>query len=111
MKITNTSRALQGIWTDAGLAFLEAGETRDIDVAESYVERVHALPFLTVTEADPLDHDGNGEKGGSLPNAPVGLSGKNKAELIAIATAEGAEIEDTMTVADLKSAIELHRGG
>ncbi len=46
----------------------------------------------------------------SKPDLP-GLAGKNKAELIEIAKAEGVEIEDGATNDDIKSAIELHREG
>lgn len=37
----------------------------------------------------------------------VALTGKNKADLLAIAAAEGVEIEENATVADIKAAIEL----
>lgn len=59
--------------------------------------------------ADPLDHDGNGEKGGSLPDVPVSLTNKNKAELLAIAADEGAEADESMTNAQIKAAIEAGR--
>jgi hypothetical protein len=39
----------------------------------------------------------------------VALTGKNKAELLAIAEAEGVEIEADATNADIKAAIELKR--
>lgn len=68
MKITNTSRAIQGVHTTDGLKFIDAGATRDLDVAPDYVDRVIALPFFTVA-ADPLDHDVDGKKGGAAPAA------------------------------------------
>lgn len=68
--ITNNSRAPQGVHTESGLAFIEPGDTRAIDVAEGYVERVKALRFLNVRWDDPLDHDGDGAKGGAAPNDP-----------------------------------------
>jgi hypothetical protein len=66
MKITNNSKANQGVWTKDGLVHLDPGQTRDLDLAEGYLERIKALPFLTV-EGDPLDHDKDGKKGGSVP--------------------------------------------
>jgi len=64
--VTNLSGAVQGIWSDDGLAFIDPGQSRLIDIADSYVERAKALPFLKV---DPLDHDGDGKPGGSLKGA------------------------------------------
>jgi hypothetical protein len=61
--ITNNSRALQGVHSVAGLVFIEPKATLSIDVADDYVERVKALPFLTVDDA--LDHDGDGKAGGA----------------------------------------------
>lgn len=44
--ITNTSRAAQGVHSVDGLVFIDAGKSRDVDVADDYVERVKALPFF-----------------------------------------------------------------
>lgn len=66
MKITNTSRALQGVHSVSGLVHIEAGATEEVDVAKDYVARVKALPFFTVDGS--LDHDGDGSKGGAKPN-------------------------------------------
>lgn len=106
--ITNNSKAIQGVWTDDGLIHVEAGKTAEnVAVSGVYLDRAQSLPFLDVV--DVLDHDGDGEAGGSNPAEPVSLSGKNKAELLAIAEAEGVEIEEGSTNADIGSAIELAR--
>jgi hypothetical protein len=65
--IKNTSRALQGVHTTDGLKFIEPGSTRTLDVADGYVDRVKALPFLDAKwhgeteekepELEPLDRD------------------------------------------------------
>lgn len=47
---------------------------------------------------------GEGPKDGA-----VALTGKNKAELLEIAAAEGVEVEADATNADIKAAIELAR--
>ena len=65
LAITNNSRALQGVWSVGGLVLIEPGETRAVVIDKAHIERTKALPFLTVEDADPLDHDGNGRKGGS----------------------------------------------
>jgi hypothetical protein len=56
-----------------------------------------------------LDHDDDGEPGGSLPDEPPALSGKNKAELTAIAQAEGVELAEGATNAQIVEAIEAKR--
>lgn len=91
-KITNTSRANQGIYTDEGLVHLEAGETRALTIAPDYVDRVKALPFLTV--------EGDGDKA---------LADHTVAELNAIATAEEIDLGDATKKADIIAAIELAR--
>lgn len=64
--IKNTSRAPQGVHTVDGLKFIEPGATVPVDVADDYVDRVKALPFLDAkwagekaegSDADVLDRD------------------------------------------------------
>lgn len=109
--VTNNSKAEQGIWTDKGLAFVGPGETKSIAIREDYIDRAKSLPFLTVKDGGPLDHDGDGEAGGSLEHEPPALTGKNKAELLEIAAEEGVEIEEGAKNADIIAAIELAREG
>lgn len=56
-KITNNSRANQGVYTDEGLVFIEPGKSRKLTIAADYVDRVKALPFLAV-EGDEPDEPG-----------------------------------------------------
>lgn len=56
-----------------------------------------------------LDHDGNGEPGGSAPHVPVSLTGKNKADLLQIAFDEEVVISEGATNADIVKAIEAKR--
>jgi hypothetical protein len=53
--VTNNSRALQGVWTVDGLAFIEPGETRELAIDPDHADRTAALPFLSVeaVEAKP----------------------------------------------------------
>lgn len=76
MDITNTSRAPQGVHSVDGLVFIEPNATRTVDVADDYVDRVKALPFLTTD--NPLDHDGNGKSGGATNTDREGLKTQAK---------------------------------
>ena len=60
-------------------------------------------------ESDPFDHDHDGKPGGSLPDSPVSLTNKNKAQLLEIAAAEGVEIEEGATNPQIVEAIEAAR--
>lgn len=58
-----------------------------------------------------FDHDHDGAVGGSEADSPVSLSGKNKADLLSIADAEGVTVEDGATNAQIVEAIEAKRAG
>lgn len=124
MKITNNSRAPQGVHSTTGLVFIEPGQTCDIDVAESYVERVKALPFLGIegvardfthapsapyTGVDPLDHDADGKKGGAkkLGPLPDNLDDLKRDELDALAAERGVDISEAKNKGDVIAALQL----
>lgn len=102
--ITNTSTANQGVWTTDGLRTIEPGQSRELTIAEDYVERVRSLPFLTI-ENDPLDHDGDGKPGGSVDK----LDQMKAPELRALAAAEGVDLTDITKKADVIAAIRAKR--
>lgn len=53
MKITNNSKALQGIHTaDGGVAYLAPGEARDLDVAEAELKSLKGVAFLGLEGVD-----------------------------------------------------------
>lgn len=55
MKITNQSKALQGVRTVKGLVYVKPGETRDVEMDEGQATRVRALPFFAVRGNAPKD--------------------------------------------------------
>lgn len=92
MKVTNIDKGPRGIRNGSGVVVM-----------------------LEPTQSVELEALADGEDEGEWfhfgDDKPVSLSGKNKAELLAIAEAEGVEIEDGATNDDIKAAIELHREG
>jgi len=94
-------------FTEYGPYRFVSGEA--VDVPASDEDTCRRLRGSREFEADPFDHDGDGKPGGSLPDSPVSLANKNKAELIKIAAAEGVEVEEGATNNDIKAAIEAAR--
>lgn len=104
MKITNTSRANQGVHTTEGLVFIEPGQTLDLDVRPDYRDRVSKLPFLTV-EGAALDHDGDGKAGGSVDE----LDQMKVADLRLLAETETIDLGEATKKADIIAAIRAAR--
>lgn len=130
-KYTNTSMGLRGVlMNDGSTNWLEAGATVDLDSDEianlgqgvikgtkpKGAAQDDASADLIAALSAQLDaanaqiaalKDGKAE-----PAVPPSLSGKNKAELLEIAAAEGVpDVTADMTNSDITSAIELHREG
>lgn len=119
MQITNNSRALQGVHSTAGLVFIEAGATQEVDVAQGYAERVKALPFFgfggegTTDDVMVGGRDGNGDTAEMaelrhrFDGAWARLSAEHEAGKAALATAN-EEIGALKTkVADLERENEV----
>lgn len=48
MKITNNSKALQGVQSVAGKVFIKPGQTRDVKMDEAGYKLASRLPFLSI---------------------------------------------------------------
>ncbi|MDK4720126.1 hypothetical protein PH552_12305 [Rhizobium sp. CNPSo 3968] len=57
MKVTNTSKALQGINTLQGVKYLEPGKSADAEFSESGLAQAKRLPFLSIEDdaGEPVD--------------------------------------------------------
>lgn len=104
-KVTNVSEGPRGIFRAGGvdadgkpkagpLVMLEAGKSADIDLMPGE----ESGEWFRFGDSDGDDDDG-------LP----ALAGMNKSVLLAQAEAEGVDIEDGATKADIIAAIELAR--
>ncbi|MET0439119.1 MAG: hypothetical protein ABW043_16665 [Devosia sp.] len=47
-KVTNNSKALQGVWTPEGLLQIEPGHSRTLVIKAGHEERTKRFPFLSV---------------------------------------------------------------
>lgn len=70
MHIKNIDEGPRGIFTEDGVVVLNPGETRDVKLSKAEAEGLAAEWFERVkpSKADPLDHDSDGRKGGSVPS-------------------------------------------
>jgi hypothetical protein len=55
MKVTNNSKALQGVHTKLGVLYIAPGETADADLTEEGLKGAKRLDFLSVTESKKAD--------------------------------------------------------
>lgn len=124
-KVTNTSKAPQGVHTEDGrIVFVGPGGFRTIAIAVDYLERAKSLPFLTVEEvnprddfgnsiiskrpiANPLDHDNNGKSGGAHPAVGEGYDGVTVPKLKELAAERGVDLGDARKREDIVAALQL----
>jgi hypothetical protein len=92
MKVTNTTNGPKVV-NSTPPAILTPGGTMDLDISEGELKAMESTEWFEFGDAKPA----------ALP--------RGKADLIAVAKAEGVEIDDDMTASDIKAAIELHREG
>lgn len=108
--ITNKSAGFRGFHAVSGEVLLPPGESWSGEISEAELKSALAREE-DFESGEPLDHDGDGKKGGSNVDNPPSLSGKNKAELLEIAAAEGVDATEEMTNAAIVELIELNRAG
>ena len=57
MKVTNNSKALQGVHTKSGVQYIAPGESVDVEFTEAGLKGAKRLDFLVVGEAKKADSD------------------------------------------------------
>lgn len=126
MKITNNSLASQGVHAVSGVVYIRPGQTKDVELTEAGLEQAARLPFLGIEGAardlsnapnspapangiDPLDHDGDGKKGGAkkLDPLPDNLEDLKRDELDALAAERGVDISEAKNKGDVIAALQL----
>lgn len=103
------AKALRGktYHTPRGFLIFNEGKTTE-NIPDEMRDRLVADRVIA-GKAGALDRDSDGAAGGSEPAEPVALSGKNKAQLLEIAKAEGVTVDDGATNAAIVEAIEAKR--
>ena len=89
--VKNVQEGLRGLWSDGVLTYVEPGGSVQADLSDADHKVAVATGYFEFS-GGVLDHDRNGANGGSLPDAPPALTGKNKDDLLVIAKAEAVAI-------------------
>lgn len=76
-KFTNYTQGPKGLNTEAGLVYVEAGQSVDVEISEAEAKSAKATGWFS-KPGDPLDHDDNGKKGGAA-SAPAPKAEDTKA--------------------------------
>lgn len=65
-KFTNYTNGPKGLNTEAGLVYVNAGETVDVEISDAEAKSAKGTGWFTAPK-DALDHDKDGKAGGSVP--------------------------------------------
>lgn len=105
MKVTNNSKALQGVHTTAGVVYILPGQTQDIDLTPEGHKGASRLAFMTVEGKAPAsDGDERTELFAKLKALGIDAAGNSKTETLqkkldeALAAAEKQKVMDELTV-------------
>lgn len=125
MKVTNNSKAPQGVHTATGVVFLTPGESREVDLTEQGHKLASRLGFLKVSGTAPKADDGDKEalfaklkalgveagKNSSLKTLQerlVEAEAKAKEEAIAKLKEKGIDVGDDVTLEELQAELAKH---
>lgn len=125
MKVTNNSKAPQGVHTATGVVFVGPGESREVELSESGHKLASRLDFLKVSGAAPKADEGDKEtlfaklkalgveagKNSSLKTLQerlVEAEAKAKEEAIAKLKEKGIDVGDDVTLEELQAELAKH---
>lgn len=126
MKVTNNSKAPQGVHTATGVVFVGPGESREVDLTEQGHKLASRLDFLKVSGTAPKADEGDKEallaklkalgieagKNSSLKTLQerlVEAEAKAKEEAIAKLKEKGIEVGDDVTLEELQAELAKHQ--
>jgi len=104
MKVTNNSKALQGVHTAQGVVFIQPGETKDVELTPEGHKGASRLSFLSVEGKAPAgDGDERADLFAKLKELGIDAAGNSKTETLqkkldeALAAKERADVIDHLT--------------
>lgn len=104
MKVTNNSKALQGVHTTAGVVYILPGQTQDIDLTPEGHKGASRLAFMSVEGKAPAsDGDERNELFAKLKALGIDAAGNSKTETLqkkldeALAAAEKQKVIDELS--------------
>lgn len=128
MKVTNNSKALQGVHTIAGVVYVLPGQSRDVELTEDGHKQASRLAFLKMSGDAPKQQDDNSDKEvlfaklkalgieagknssvDSLQKRLVEAEAKAKTEAIAKLKEKGIEVGDDVTLEELQAELAKHQ--
>ncbi|RRV49577.1 hypothetical protein [Pseudomonas sp. p106] len=132
MKVTNNSKAPQGVHTVNGVVFLLPGQSRDLELTEPGHKQASRLDFLKVSGAAPKAEAGEdgrealfaklkalGVEAGKnssvktlqekLAEAEAKADAKAKEDIIAKLTEKGVAVGDDVTLEELQAELAKHQ--
>ncbi|NMX65694.1 hypothetical protein [Pseudomonas sp. WS 5079] len=109
MKVTNSSKALQGVHTTDGVVYILPGETKEVDLTSEGHKGASRLTFLSLDGKAPAgDGDERTELFAKLKALGIDAAGNSKTETLqkkldeALAAAEKQKVIDELTALNIE---------
>ena len=109
MKVTNNSKALQGVHTTDGVVYILPGETKEVDLTSEGHKGASRLTFLSVEGKAPAgDGDERTELFAKLKALGIDAAGNSKTETLqkkldeALAAAEKQKVIEELTALNVE---------
>lgn len=109
MKVTNNSKALQGVHTTEGVVYILPGKTKEVDLTPEGHKGASRLAFLSVEGKAPAgDGDERTELFAKLKALGIDAAGNSKTETLqkkldeALAAAEKQKVVDELTAMNVE---------
>lgn len=109
MKVTNSSKALQGVHTTDGVVYILPGETKEVDLTSEGHKGASRLTFLSLDGKAPAgDGDERTEIFAKLKALGIDAAGNSKTETLqkkldeALAAAEKQKVIDELTALNIE---------
>ncbi|WP_395598598.1 hypothetical protein AB4P95_05575 [Pseudomonas sp. A1437] len=108
MKVTNNSKALQGVHTTAGVVYVLPGETQDLDLTPEGHKGASRLAFMSVDgKAPAADGDEKAELLAKLKALGIDAAGNSKVETLRKKLEEAEAAAEKQKVVDELKALNV----